>query len=134
MSDPYRTIGRITFAEALAAGDGTLHGAIDHWQERALKAEAERDEARADALALAAERNNWQSMYQDAMAEHDKARADARRWREVIAKARKVGRSFFYDSKDKTHTPHVTITFDVDDFDARDAFATDIDAALKDAK
>lgn len=47
MSDPYRTIGRITFAEALAAGDGTLHGAIDHWQERALKAEAERDAARA---------------------------------------------------------------------------------------
>lgn len=31
------------------AGDGTLHGAIDHWAERATKAEAERDEAR-DAL------------------------------------------------------------------------------------
>lgn len=26
--------------EAVAAGDGTLHGAIDYWQERALKAEA----------------------------------------------------------------------------------------------
>jgi len=26
--------------EAIAAGDGTLHGAIDYWQERALKAEA----------------------------------------------------------------------------------------------
>ena len=25
---------------AIAAGDGTLHGAIDYWQERALKAEA----------------------------------------------------------------------------------------------
>ena len=36
---------------------------------------AERDAARADALALAAERNNWQSMYQDAMAERDEARA-----------------------------------------------------------
>jgi rubrerythrin len=33
----------------------------------------ERDAARADALALAAERNNWQSMYQDAMAERDEA-------------------------------------------------------------
>lgn len=29
-----------TMADALAAGDGTLHGAIDHWQERALRAEA----------------------------------------------------------------------------------------------
>lgn len=28
------------FADALAAVDSTLHGAIDHWQERALKAEA----------------------------------------------------------------------------------------------
>ena len=28
-----------TMADAVAAGDGTLHGAIDHWQERALKAE-----------------------------------------------------------------------------------------------
>lgn len=27
--------------EAIAAGDGTLHGAIDYWQERALKAEAD---------------------------------------------------------------------------------------------
>ena len=26
--------------EAIAAGDGTLHGAIDYWQERAFKAEA----------------------------------------------------------------------------------------------
>lgn len=31
----------VTMDEALAAGDGTLHGAIDHWQERALRAEAE---------------------------------------------------------------------------------------------
>jgi hypothetical protein len=38
-----------TLDDAIAAGDGTLHGAIDHWQERALKAEAERDAAR-DAL------------------------------------------------------------------------------------
>jgi hypothetical protein len=29
-----------TMADAIAAGDGTLHGAIDYWQERALKAEA----------------------------------------------------------------------------------------------
>jgi len=29
-----------TMADAVAAGDGTLHGAIDRWQERALKAEA----------------------------------------------------------------------------------------------
>lgn len=36
-----------TLDDAIAAGDGTLHGAIDHWQERALKAEAERDAARA---------------------------------------------------------------------------------------
>ncbi len=28
--------------EAIAAGDGTLHGAIDYWQKRALKAEAAR--------------------------------------------------------------------------------------------
>ena len=27
--------------EAIAAGDGTLHGAIDHWQQRADRAEAE---------------------------------------------------------------------------------------------
>lgn len=27
--------------DVIAAGDGTLHGAIDYWQERALKAEAE---------------------------------------------------------------------------------------------
>ncbi|YCT77642.1 hypothetical protein QV000_07220 [Stenotrophomonas maltophilia] len=31
----------VTMDDALAAGDGTLHGAIDHWQERALRAEAE---------------------------------------------------------------------------------------------
>ena len=30
----------ITMADAVAAGDGTLHGAIDHWQDRALAAEA----------------------------------------------------------------------------------------------
>ena len=28
------------FDKALAAGDGTLHSALDYWQERALKAEA----------------------------------------------------------------------------------------------
>ena len=43
---------------------------------------AERDEARADALALATERNNWQSMYQDAMAERDEALALLREARE----------------------------------------------------
>ncbi len=31
----------VTMDDALAAGDGTLHGAVDHWQERALRAEAE---------------------------------------------------------------------------------------------
>lgn len=31
----------VTMDDALAAGYGTLHGAIDHWQERALRAEAE---------------------------------------------------------------------------------------------
>lgn len=31
----------VTMDDALAAGDGTLHGAIDHWQGRALRAEAE---------------------------------------------------------------------------------------------
>ena len=29
--------------EAIAAGDGTLHGAIDHWQQRSARAEAELD-------------------------------------------------------------------------------------------
>lgn len=29
-----------TLEAAIAAGDGTFHGAIDHWQERALRAEA----------------------------------------------------------------------------------------------
>lgn len=29
------------FGEAVAAGDGTLHGAITYWQDRALKAEAD---------------------------------------------------------------------------------------------
>jgi hypothetical protein len=29
-----------TMDDAIAAGDGTLHGAIDHWQARALKAES----------------------------------------------------------------------------------------------
>lgn len=43
--------------------------------EEIARLRAERDEARADALALATERNNWQSMYQDAMAERDEARA-----------------------------------------------------------
>ncbi len=28
-----------TMDDAIAAGDGTLHGAIDHWQQRALSAE-----------------------------------------------------------------------------------------------
>lgn len=31
----------VTMADAVAAGDGTLHGAIDYWQKRALKAEAQ---------------------------------------------------------------------------------------------
>lgn len=35
-----------SMAAAVAAGDGTLHGAIDHWQGRAIKAEA--DSARLD--------------------------------------------------------------------------------------
>ncbi len=43
-----------TMADAVAAGDGTLHGAIDHWQERALKAEAETQRLR-DELALCCE-------------------------------------------------------------------------------
>lgn len=30
----------VTMDDAIAAGDGTLHGAIDYWQQRALKAEA----------------------------------------------------------------------------------------------
>ena len=50
---PYSTEARVAIAalrdrlaqnlemdEAIAAGDGTLHGALDYWQERALKAEA----------------------------------------------------------------------------------------------
>ena len=32
-----------TMADAIAAGDGTLHGAIDYWQQRALKAEQSED-------------------------------------------------------------------------------------------
>lgn len=35
-----RVRGPVTFADAVAAGDGTLHGAIDHWQDRAKTAEA----------------------------------------------------------------------------------------------
>jgi hypothetical protein len=35
--------GGPTMADAIAAGDGTLHGAIDYWQGRALAAEAARD-------------------------------------------------------------------------------------------
>lgn len=38
-----------TLADAIAAGDGTLHGAIDYWHSRAIRAEAERDALRADA-------------------------------------------------------------------------------------
>lgn len=37
---PAATEGKDFMAEAIAAGDGTLHGAIDYWQERAIKAEA----------------------------------------------------------------------------------------------
>ena len=40
--------------EAIAAGDGTLHGAIDYWQERAFKAEArlaQKDEPSAEPVA-----------------------------------------------------------------------------------
>jgi hypothetical protein len=29
----------VTMEDAVAAGDGTLHGAVDYWQERALRAE-----------------------------------------------------------------------------------------------
>lgn len=43
-----------TLADAIAAGDGTLHGAIDYWHSRAIRAEAERDALRADA-----ERYRW---------------------------------------------------------------------------
>ena len=52
-----------------------------------IRLRAERDEARADALALAAERNNWQSMYQDSMAERDEARALLRESNEMLAEA-----------------------------------------------
>lgn len=31
----------LTMEDAIEAGDGTLHGAVDYWQERALRAEAE---------------------------------------------------------------------------------------------
>jgi hypothetical protein len=37
--------------EAIAAGDGTLHGAINYWQDRALKAEASRGLTREQVLA-----------------------------------------------------------------------------------
>jgi hypothetical protein len=37
---PQAEPANITMAEAVAAVDGTLHHAIDHWQDRALKAEA----------------------------------------------------------------------------------------------
>lgn len=40
--------------DAIAAGDGTLHGAIDYWQDRARKAEEELDAARADLAAARA--------------------------------------------------------------------------------
>lgn len=43
-----------TLADAIAAGDGTLHGAIDYWHSRAIRAEAERERLRADA-----ERLDW---------------------------------------------------------------------------
>lgn len=43
-----------TLADAIAAGDGTLHGAIDYWHSRAIRAEAERDALQADA-----ERYRW---------------------------------------------------------------------------
>lgn len=36
---------RLAAAEAVAAADGTLHSAIDHWQSRALTAEARLAEA-----------------------------------------------------------------------------------------
>lgn len=42
-----RVRGPVTFADAVAAGDGTLHGAIDHWQDRAKTAEARLAEAEA---------------------------------------------------------------------------------------
>ena len=40
-----------TMSDAIAAGDGTLHGAIDYWQQRALKAEQSEDSRRIDAWA-----------------------------------------------------------------------------------
>ena len=46
-------MSEITMADAIAAGNGTLHGAIDYWQERALNAErqaAELKDALLDAL------------------------------------------------------------------------------------
>lgn len=38
--------------EAIAAGNGTLHGAIDYWQSRAINSEAECDALKADAERL----------------------------------------------------------------------------------
>lgn len=43
-----------TMAEAVAAGDGTLHGAIDYWQNKCATLEAENAELRRDA-----ERYRW---------------------------------------------------------------------------
>lgn len=39
-----------TMSDAIAAGDGTLHGAIDYWQQRALKAEQSEDGRDAELL------------------------------------------------------------------------------------
>lgn len=41
--------GEVTMAAAIAAGDGTLHGAIDHWHELAIAVEAKLAEQQCDA-------------------------------------------------------------------------------------
>ena len=45
---------KVTMAEAVAAGDGTLHGAIDYWQEEATRWKAEAIRLQKDAA-----RYNW---------------------------------------------------------------------------
>lgn len=40
-ASPTAQLDAPTLDDAIAAGDGTLHGAIDYWQKRALKAEAQ---------------------------------------------------------------------------------------------
>jgi hypothetical protein len=72
--------------EAIGAGDGTLHGAIEYWHEEALRLRAELALAIDDCRAAQVERDNVRAAY---IAEIDRLRAElAESKKEIVTKRR----------------------------------------------